>query len=410
MTQQDAGLPITPDSIAFFGALHNVEGCVGSDSVRSSPKQMIDSLTGFRFYAAFLVFISHAMYHFNYFGIQSPALLLVLRNLGHLGVSLFYVLSGFVLFVNYPPRADRPLLLKPFYIARLSRIYPVFFLTTLVAMPLEFFSPVKTAFWLPLDQNLTLTQCLTQASYGSFNDVGWSIGIEFFFYLAFPVLTVLFLKPRKALLVGLLLLASILGILYVLPEQNFYAGPHFPFNRLPEFLLGLAGGWFFVGNGPCWPNWGEFFIRHRLVPGVVLTGLAVLLLWTLPVLIEPWGRLKELYYLFYMGPALLFILVLTCCERAHVPLKLFAAPLVVFCGEISYSFYLIHNLIFRYLRHGLLKLLHCDIKTTALLVQLGLCGLVLVLTLVSSVVLYKTVEMPWRQKIRTFLLGSSSSR
>ncbi len=374
-----------------------------------SSKQMIDSLTGFRFYAAFLVFISHGMYHFNFFGIHNPALLLIVRNLGHLGVSLFYVLSGFVLFVNYPPRADRPLALKKFYIARFSRIYPVFFLTTLLAIPLEWFSPSKTAFWLPLAQNITLTQCLTQSSCGSFNDVGWSIGVEFFFYLAFPVLTALFLAPRKAFLSGMLLMASIVGILYLLPDQNFYAGPHFPFNRLLEFWLGLAGGWLFLVQSHRWPNWVTSFAQHRLAPAMALTGLA-LLLWTLPVVIEPWGRLKEAYYLFYMGPALLFILILAGCERAKAPLTLFAAPLVVFGGEISYSFYLIHNLIFRYLRHGLLKGVHFEIKTTTLPVQLALCGLVLALTLLSSVVLYKTVEMPWRQKIRNLLLGSGSSR
>src|SRR5579885_1934252 len=114
---------------------------------------MINSLTGLRFYAALLVFFSH-FYIFSYFlNLQSGIWYEILQQIGWLGVSLFFVLSGFVLYVNYLTPEKQKKNCWDFYTARFARIYPVFILTTLVAIPIELFSPEKRPVLFPLAMN-----------------------------------------------------------------------------------------------------------------------------------------------------------------------------------------------------------------------------------------------------------------
>ncbi|HMN15902.1 MAG TPA: acyltransferase family protein, partial [Bellilinea sp.] len=75
-----------------------------------------DALTGIRFIAAFGVFVAH-FGHFD-FGAQ--------------GVSLFFVLSGFILTKVY---TEKPWTPGQFYWARFARIYPAYFISLAFALP-----------------------------------------------------------------------------------------------------------------------------------------------------------------------------------------------------------------------------------------------------------------------------------
>ncbi|WP_041064256.1 acyltransferase family protein [Cohnella kolymensis] len=56
---------------------------------------------------------------------------------GYVGVSFFFVLSGFILFYNYHSQftAFKMPSIKRFYIARIAKIYPVHLLTLVLAIP-----------------------------------------------------------------------------------------------------------------------------------------------------------------------------------------------------------------------------------------------------------------------------------
>jgi peptidoglycan/LPS O-acetylase OafA/YrhL len=126
----------------------------------------------------------------NYFGLGQYG---NLRSLGSLGVSVFYVLSGFVLYLNYPPEKTIQGTRFPFlsfYVSRFARIYPAFLLTTLLAIPLEVFSPTKTGFWEPFLMTLGMVHCFQKSACWRFNDVGWSLSVEAFFYAVFPFLLI----------------------------------------------------------------------------------------------------------------------------------------------------------------------------------------------------------------------------
>src|SRR5260370_23164286 len=101
---------------------------VSAPNVRQSNAK-IDSLTGLRFIAASLVFLCHTHSSSNL-----PIFMRIFVFSGYNGVTLFFILSGFVLCYNYydafknqfpPPH-------KSFFLANFARIYPLHFLVLLL--------------------------------------------------------------------------------------------------------------------------------------------------------------------------------------------------------------------------------------------------------------------------------------
>src|SRR6202000_3123609 len=96
----------------------------------------LNALTGLRAFAA----LNIVFFHFSnpqWFGIFAPVV-----NAGYASVSFFILLSGFVLAYNYAGRAREGKLDKVrFWEARFTRLYPIYFLSLLLAWqvaPLEY--------------------------------------------------------------------------------------------------------------------------------------------------------------------------------------------------------------------------------------------------------------------------------
>ncbi|MBW9122392.1 acyltransferase [Microbacterium trichothecenolyticum] len=200
----------------------------------------LDSLTGVRAIAAFLVFWHHGAEQFEG-GISS----------GMIGVSLFYILSGFVM--AWTDRESDTAWL--FYRRRFARIYPVYFVAVTVAIAFAVvggrFEPVDLAAytllqsWFPFDE-----------VYFAANAVFWSLSCEVFFYLVFPALRKL---TRRLDHMGLWRLGiaavavsfAVATVASFFPQSQFlgWAVIVFPPSRLPEFVLGvilgslMARGW-----------------------------------------------------------------------------------------------------------------------------------------------------------------------
>lgn len=98
-----------------------------------SSKISIKSLTGIRFFAAIFVIFFHYLDTKQYAGLYITEL----TRYGYVGVSLFFVLSGFVLAYNYPnftSAAER----NRFWWARFARIYPLYLVALLASLPAYF--------------------------------------------------------------------------------------------------------------------------------------------------------------------------------------------------------------------------------------------------------------------------------
>jgi peptidoglycan/LPS O-acetylase OafA/YrhL len=206
----------------------------------------IDALTGVRFLAAALVLVFH--YGATYIArAGAPPFVGNFLHHGYLGVSLFFTLSGFILTYNYQDKVQKKWL-APFFFARFARIYPVYVLALLIALPvLE--RPLLLG---DIIRVLTLTQSWAPAS----SEQGyawvmqaWTLSVEFFFYLIFPFVLPLILALDLSLIVVLTVVCWAAMILFGIPTlapgtaeaptvAGLVAAP-LPILRSIEFLLGI---------------------------------------------------------------------------------------------------------------------------------------------------------------------------
>lgn len=208
------------------------------------------SLTGLRFVAALYVFLFHI--HIRW-PISSHSFAKNVLDQGAIGMSLFFMLSGFVLAYRY---ADRRTTLRDYFINRFSRIYPVYAVAALVTLPwigidLVSSSLADTSKWigqvsLLVFSNIFLIQAWFTQYFGYWNNGGsWSISVEAFCYALLPFLVPGLLQASKK---RLFVIAAICWLLAVLPGLSaaLFNGPtnsvyySMPIFRLPEFLIGTC--------------------------------------------------------------------------------------------------------------------------------------------------------------------------
>ena len=151
----------------------------------------LPALTGIRFYAALAVFLTHVAITAEMERLSSGYQIF---DLGVVGVSFFFVLSGFILTYNYAGifKSGVPASgYKQFIWDRVSKIYPVHFATMLMALPIQILSPNKPLDWRALPIHALLLQCWLPFTktifYNYLNVPSWSISCEWFFYLLAPV-------------------------------------------------------------------------------------------------------------------------------------------------------------------------------------------------------------------------------
>ena len=139
------------------------------------PGQRLPALTGLRFVAAAMILAHHTRGEFH---MPLPSI-----PLDH-GVSLFFVLSGFILTHVYP-ELETWAATKRFLILRVARIWPAHVVTLFLAM-LAYGKSINQTFL----ANFTMTHAWIPMGrwFFSYNAVSWSISTEFFFYLMFPLL------------------------------------------------------------------------------------------------------------------------------------------------------------------------------------------------------------------------------
>lgn len=310
-----------------------------SSPVLAQPTQRLDSLTGLRWWAAFAVFL----YHMNNFAPLPGATQAILLN-GYLGVTFFFVLSGFVL--TWSARPNVPT--STFYWRRFARIWPSHIVALLIAIPVFYtIAPVpEGSFLKPFDLGILLLSVIVIQAWWSNpailfsgNPAAWTLTCEAFFYALHPWISRVLVPMAKR---GALLLAAgvvvyafayRVTVLFV-PGLGLDVVP-VPVQRLPEFVLGMALAWALRSG------W-----RPRIHP---LIGVAVPLVLILVHFFSE--RLFPTARLTWMIDATMNELFTVACGIAIVSLAVhvlrggrlwFASPWQVRLGEWSFAFYLIH--------------------------------------------------------------------
>ncbi|GAA0497887.1 acyltransferase [Streptomyces sp. NPDC046215] len=344
----------------------------------STPRVRLDSLTGLRWYAALLVFCYHFFYEER--GSGTSGHLGKLRQVfydGPSAVSFFFILSGFVLAWSARPHDT----VTGFWRRRFARIYPSHLATFVLA--------VVTMVWMgkALDLkialgNLSLLQSWvpnrTDWWFG-YNGVSWSLSCEALFYLSFPFLIRLIRRlPARGLwatvIVGNLCVALL--PLYTAPIGHAtgwdakYVLYILPPVRLIEFVIGIALA-LLVKSG-AWRG-----------PGLIASLSLSLFVVFGPVHVMP--------YNFHWAADSVIPYTLTIAAAACADVKGEPSPFrnryVVYLGEISFAFYLVHEIVIFSTNHFFTS--HHYVLPVTLH-----AGLVLSISVFAAVLLHEWVEKP----------------
>jgi peptidoglycan/LPS O-acetylase OafA/YrhL len=302
------------------------------------PRPRLDALTGLRWLAAFWVF----GYHMLNFG-ALPAPFDLPNRLGYLGVTFFFVLSGFVL--TWSMRPSLPV--STFYVRRFARIWPAHMVALLLAIPVFYtltadpqHSWVKTLSIPVLLLSVVLLQGFSRSPEILFsgNPAAWTLSVEALFYALHPALGRLLRRAslRGALVVGGAAIAIAFGYraFASLGPVGLTAGVPLPFERLPEFVLGMALAWAFARG------W-----RPRLPVWLAWIAFALVILWLTVGPDRDLGVISTLAAGFSnefatVVCALLIAAVAGSTLRGRR--SWLAHPVMVLLGNWSYAFYLVH--------------------------------------------------------------------
>ena len=204
-------------------------------------------LTGIRFFAAFVVLCHHFAPDLPIAGFAS-----LISRAGDAGVSLFFMLSGFVLTISNRKLDGSMVKNRPDYlVGRFARIYPQYFFSFLFCAPFVLATtfdkyPDHLAAAARLIVNggayLLLVQSWIPMLANAWNGPGWSLSTETFFYIAFLFIT----PPRPEALWKwaaasmAVLFGAAFMVQYVSGPEGLHFWYFFPPMRFGEFALGCC--------------------------------------------------------------------------------------------------------------------------------------------------------------------------
>jgi peptidoglycan/LPS O-acetylase OafA/YrhL len=268
---------------------------------------------------------------------------------GHTGVSLFFVLSGFLLAMPFIAEAEggRHVRRREYALRRAMRILPMYYLALLVA--LGWSTPI--AQWASSWPFLVFLNPLAGPyALWPFSIGWWSLATEVQFYVLLPLIALAFGRSRRvtlALLAGYAVAYLAVATGLVLPGIEPWLRAQSVVGRGPLFLCGILAAWFYRRHGDA--------VRTRLAASrplaaggadlflaVVFVALAFLLRWVnrsgfFPIEESQW-------YVWHVPEGALWTVVLLIVLLAPLRLKaVLSNRVLAWLGVLSYSIYLLHQ-------------------------------------------------------------------
>lgn len=353
----------------------------------------LDQLTSLRFFAALMIVIHHSV---GLFGISKLGI-----NLGQ-GVSFFFVLSGFILTYVYP-KLETWLEIRRFWRARVARLWPTYLVSFLLGFWLFHYNlEGKTAAahllmvqaWLPLS-----------TYYFSYNAVAWCVSTELFFYLAFPFIVSGWNKSwwiklifSGVILISLMVLSNLLALpnygsplvasdgLLVTQHGLLYINP---LSRIFEFIFGMCIA-LALQRGEV--KWSLFIATMYELGAIIFCALSMYYMnsiaaWSSHSVLGP----SAMLWVRHCGSMFAFGLLIYILAQGRGKISdALAHPLLVVLGEISFSLFLIHQILLRYYRENILGLTHHVSNPIAFAAFISVL-------LLSSYLMWILIEMPGRR-------------
>lgn len=310
-------------------------------------KNYFPQLTGLRAIAAYMVYFFHTLSTTH---IPANNFFDYVLQTGYLGVSVFFVLSGFLICYRYSDNYKwSKQWFQNYMINRIARIYPLFFILTIFTFIYNHYFEVEKIDFIILFSNLTFIRAY-------FNDFlftgitqGWSLTVEETFYVLAPALFLLINKKIRLSVLFLVFVAIGVSLVVAFKNLIFYGFMndfkfminYTFFGRCLEFLFGIKIALLFK-NQQALP----FKLKNYTYIGIFFM-LFVVLVMSLSKAFVFETSLMAHEVIMALANNLLFPLGVACfiygliVETSAIN-KLFSTNVFQVLGKSSYAFYLIH--------------------------------------------------------------------
>lgn len=350
-------------------------------------RKELRALTGIRSLAALWVYLYHTREMMCNAAPPLSAIIEGITRYGYLGVDLFFTLSGFILAYNYEDLSTRMNLRQylKFLWLRLARIYPVHLFTLLLFVIAIFtarqlgIAITKSEYYSALDfiKNLFLIQAWSAPVYPSWNTLSWSVSCEWLAYIMLPIcLSCLRISNKWLLLTCYCILSFALVFIPQIIELTSTYG--YGLLRIAtEFNLGIITYFLFKR---------KFLARFSWSFGIAIA-LAVLIGSSFlpdPIILP----------LFLLAPLFGFVILGIAYEGSWAS-KILEHKIFVYGGYISYSFYMIHELILLVSR----KVYQLTPQAFLPWSNVAWICIQFIITILAAILIYHFVE----EKIRIFM-------
>jgi peptidoglycan/LPS O-acetylase OafA/YrhL len=339
--------------------------------------------------------VAVAVYHLMYWQ-GLPAL----QPFGTYGVYMFFVLSGASLAYTYAGKLDSVRETAAFLATRWLRLAPLYVAVCVVFLVFLFF---RNGEW----TDSIAERFLMNATFAfGFRDPviwalgigGWSLGIEFAYYLAFPL--VLMLLPRRAL--GVFAGAAIAAlqwwwILRTAGSAQGYESSAVAYHQVPAFAAYFFGGCV-IGH---WRRQRSFALP---MSGAIAAWVAMAVLMLALNTAEAGAQLLGV-----RGAVLFAACFAVVFASGHAAVGSRLAPFAKWLGDITYGCYLLHPMFFfGFLWFAWPRLSATAMEDLPLAAKCALLAAVLVLSCVAAAASERWFEAPLRRWGKRLLGGAGA--
>lgn len=344
----------------------------------------IEQLTFTRFIAAMAIVFFHFGKPLNIFSQPVVHQLLIQANIG---VSYFFILSGFVMIIAYGRKSSvHPV---SYLKNRVARIYPVYLLAILLSLVYRYFFEHTETPAEDINLNITALQSWIPAKAMTINFPGWSLSVEFLFYAVFPFLcNRIYQRFTVKKLILPIFIFWICSQLFFIVSQNssFSIGTetethnflyYFPLIHLSQFVMGNLAGLLFI----------RYFWNKEKKVDFAIIGIGILI--ALSLLYRP----ENVSYHNGLLAVLFVPLIMLIAVNSGFLTKIFNWKPFIYLGEISYGIYILQVPAYWFTSYLMIQYLGLDGKLqifTATIVNL----------LILSALSYRYIETPLREKIK----------
>jgi len=319
--------------------------------IENKPSVYFSGLNGLRFFAAFAVILTHLELLKDQQHLKNLWKNPFFFNSGGLGVYFFFVLSGFLItyLLLAEQKATGTIGVKEFYLRRVFRIWPVYYLLVVVAFfilpQFEFLHIpwlqkfIAEDYWFKFFLYCLLLPNLALAMYPAIPHAGqsWSIGVEEQFYILWPWMVKKAKNVVRAIVVftGIVLAIKVIVLVFAMKNPDLewlkQLKKMVAMSKFESMSIGAIGAWVLFEKKE---KWLQTLYRPEIQ--IACYAMIPVLMFFTPQVIQ--DGIHLVYSVVFL------IIILNVCSNPRSFLKL-KNPIIDYLGKISYGIYMYHMIV-----------------------------------------------------------------